>query len=275
MLLGAFGLTFTAPQQAEAQCVGLCASANLQAGVSIGGSIQIGTAPPPPAVVYVQPAPAPPPVMIVPAPQPPIVYVQPAPAPVPAPAPAPAPVPATPPTPPRPDLGVRVHLGGVMSDSIEMGGLGAAFRVRPDLGHLAVDLGLAGYGGVDEQGRDRGEFVAFGDLLFFINPRSELQVYALAGLGVSSAHVEGVDPVTDKTVARDMGHVNGSLGLGLELRISDSFAINGDLRGFVRSRVDDDPEPEFIEVDDDGRFTGRTTDTSGGGIVTVGATFYF
>ena len=60
---------------------------------------------------------------------------------------------------------------------------------------------------------------------------------------------------------------------GLELRLNEWFAINGDIRGFIRTRIDDDGRPEFVEVDADG--SQRSTNTSGGVTANLGATLYF
>jgi hypothetical protein len=54
--------------------------------------------------------------------------------------------------------------------------------------------------------------------------------------------------------------------------VSKHFALNADLRGFIRGRVDDNTHyrPEFFDP-----ATGKSTNTSGGGLITGGMTFYF
>lgn len=262
--------TLVLPSGAQAQCTGhelFCAEASFH----VGGSVHIGTRPPPPRraqVIVVQEEPPPPP--------PPVVVYQPA-----------------PPPPPQPttvyveteqrgevhydlepvQLGVGLHgqIGGMVSDTVQMGGLSGAFRIRPGDGHFGVDLGIGAYAGQDYNGWDRVEVPLTADLLLFLNPDDTLQVYGIAGVGVSFAHAEDngfADPRFEVN-ARDYAYVGGELGAGLELRLSRWFAINGDVRGFVRERVDDDPEPEFVHED------GRTTDTSGGVLLNLGATIYF
>ena len=65
--------------------------------------------------------------------------------------------------------------------------------------------------------------------------------------------------------------VNLPDGAGVEFRASRTVAFNIDVRGFIRGRTDGDAatQPEFT----DGQ--GRTTNTSGGALVTAGMTFYF
>ncbi|MCS6799077.1 MAG: porin family protein [Myxococcota bacterium] len=260
------------PAVSRAQCTGaeiFCAS------------VSIGAPPPPPRaqVVVVQPAPPPPPVVVYrPAPPPPppaVVVVEPAPQPVVtydtvyevAPEDARG-------------LGLHAHLGGMGGERVAMGGIAGAVRWRPDLGHFALDLGMAVYGGEDYQGMRRVEVPFTANLLYFFNPRSRLQLYGLVGLGASFASAESYDGVWDvggfePDEARDFAYVGMLGGVGLELRLGRHWAVNGDVRGFVRRRVDDHPEPEFVERDALGRPTGRATDTSGGVVGTLGATLYF
>ena len=67
-------------------------------------------------------------------------------------------------------------------------------------------------------------------------------------------------------------YFGGQLGIGAEGRISKRVAIGGDLIGFVRGRTDEgaSEQPEFIDPE-----TNRATNTSGGGLVRVGVTFYW
>jgi hypothetical protein len=65
-------------------------------------------------------------------------------------------------------------------------------------------------------------------------------------------------------------YFGGQAGVGVELRFSRLLALNVDLRGFVRSRTDPlaSSHPEFTNSQ------GQTTNTSGGGLLTGGLTFY-
>lgn len=261
------------PSPAAAQCYGgeaFCAE------VHVGGSIHFGPPPPPrQQVIIVHEEPPPPP--------PPVVVYQ----------PAPPPPPATVvvhETRPQPQVqyryraeplfsgvGIHAHLGGMFTDNVRMGGIAGALRLRPNMGHFAVDLGIGAYGGQDYNGMDRVEVPLTADVLLYVNPRSRLQVYGVAGIGASFAHTEDpdyYDPWVDTYyggASRDFVYVGGQLGAGLELRLGSRFAINGDIRGFVRGRVDDnDGGAEFVDPD-----TGRTTNTSGGVVGNIGATLYF
>jgi len=166
-------------------------------------------------------------------------------------------------------MGLHGQIGGMISDRVHMGGAHGAFRLRPGNGHFALDLGVGAYAGQDFNGMDRVEVPLTADFLFFVNPRHRLQVYGVAGVGLSVGHAEGFNESIGNFDERDYAHVGGQLGAGLELRLSRWFALNGDVRGFVRERVDDDPRPEFVDED------GRTTDTSGGVLLNLGATVYF
>jgi hypothetical protein len=56
------------------------------------------------------------------------------------------------------------------------------------------------------------------------------------------------------------------------VRVSRSIALGGDIVGFIRGRTDDQAStvPEFEDPN-----THRATNTSGGGLIRVGATFYW
>lgn len=170
---------------------------------------------------------------------------------------------AQPPRPPKRDRKVGLHfdVGGTLGPQVMMGGFNGALRLRPKE-HIGIDLGAGYFAGHDFQGFYRTEVPITTNLLFFVNPQHKLQVYFLLGPGVSLSKVDLSDEV------RRMTYVGGQAGLGLELRLARAFALNLDARGVLRHRVDRDPRPEFV----DGI---RSTDTSGGALITFGATFYF
>jgi opacity protein-like surface antigen len=252
---------------AEAQCRRAWACSSLQISVGVSGGVYIGpmAPPPPPQVVYVQPVPQPP--VVVYQPQPQVVYVQPQ---VQARAQAVAILPTAPAL-PEPTWGLHAELGAMGLRDTAMAGGGLALRLRPTP-WFGVDLGVGSYGGVDAQDRDRVEVPFTANALFFVNPQSQLQLYVLGGLGVSYAEVGnafGSFDSDDFFATRSFTHFGGQLGLGVEWRLSHHFALNTDLRGFVRTRTDDDGAPEFIDAD-----TGNSTNTSGGLYWTAGATLY-
>lgn len=217
-------------------------------------AVQYQPSPPPPVVVY-QP---PPPVMVVrPEAPPPYVYR-----------------PQAPPWWRRNEWGLNMHLEGAMigrgtNGNASMGGLGFGLRYKP-IPYFGIEGDFDFVGGRDYNDFQRNESAFTLNGLFFLNPRSRAQVYLLAGFGWSGAHV-----TDDRTTYYDRefsySYFGGQAGIGLELRLGKHFALNGDLRGFIRGRTDDQAQyyPEFTDAN------GRTTNTSGGGLLTVGMTFYF
>jgi hypothetical protein len=172
-------------------------------------------------------------------------------------------IPATPPPPPKRDRTVGLHfdVGGTFGPQVVMGGFSGALRFRPKE-HVGIDLGSGYLAGNDYQGFYRTEIPLTANVLFFVNPKNKLQVYFLLGPGVSFGRVDTFNEI------RRMTYVGGQAGVGLELRLAPAFALNVDVRGVLRHRIDSDPRPEFI----DGT---RSTNTSGGAVLTFGGTFYF
>jgi len=190
------------------------------------------------------------------------------------------------PAPPRrrffKEWGLNLHLGGGLFDNERhepdkdagMGGLGLGLRYRPRP-HLAFDASLEFIGGIDFNGYERDERALLLNALVFFNPWSKFQIYGLGGIGFSRADVQiapregeaGFEPFTQQ-----YSYFGGQLGIGAEGRISRRVAIGGDLSGFIRGRTDEDAEeqPEFVDPE-----THRATNTSGGGLVRLGVTFYW
>ena len=217
-----------------------------------------GVYPPPPAVVY-QP---PPPTMVVrPEAPPPYVYGRPPYLPI-----------------RQSEWGLNLHLEGVgigrgTNGNAGMGGGGVGLRFKPTP-RFGIETDLDFVGGTDYQGLSRGETGLTFNGLFFVNPRSRAQVYFLAGFGWAGAHVtcdSGSASCPGGGIDQHYGYFGGQLGGGLELRLARAIALNADLRGFIRSRTDDlaRAQPEFTDA------YGRTTNTSGGALLTGGMTLYF
>jgi len=165
--------------------------------------------------------------------------------------------------PPKRDRKVGLHfdVGGTFGPQIVMGGFSGALRFRPKE-HIGIDLGSGYFAGNDYQGFYRTEIPLTANMLFFVNPQHKLQVYFLLGPGLSFGRVDTFNEV------RRMTHVGGQAGIGIEFRLAPAFALNVDVRGVLRHRIDSDPRPEFF----DGT---RGTNTSGGALLTFGGTFYF
>jgi hypothetical protein len=223
-----------------------------------GTTVIVNTAPP--AKEEAKPAPPPPP--------PPRV--------VPPPPPRYEPVPPPPPPrKPRSEWGFNLRLEGVAmggkdsrgrSQDAGMGGIGFSLRARP-VPFFAVDFGLDFLGGKDYQGFRRSEVPFTVNALFFVNPKSKAQFYFLGGVGWSGATVE-----IDATRTDHYSYFGAQGGIGLEYRASRSIAFNVDLLGFIRGRTDEQSkyQPEFVDPS-----TGRTTNTSGGGLLRGGMTIYW
>jgi hypothetical protein len=214
----------------------------------------------------------------------------------PPPAPAPEPPPAAPAPPPRahslpkqklygyepppatrrrfvPEWGLNGHFQGATlgdksqaASNAKMGGLGFAIRTRP-WGHFAVDFGIDFINGIDYQGNRRQEIPLSLNALWFLNPRSKAQFYFIGGINWSNARVDL--PAGNRA---DYTYFGAQGGAGLEIRFSRRIAMNFDFLGFIRGRTDDGArqQPEFIDPT-----TGRSTNTSGGGLMRLGLTAYW
>lgn len=270
VLLGAALVAWPRPAAADCDDPDSVFCAEISVGAQAHGRVVVrNPRPNPPRVVVVEPAPPPPP----PPPAPRVVVVEPQPPP-----PPPREVVVVqhttrvvPAPPVRPDhypvgrMGFRAFFGGSVTPDAPMGGFGGALRFRP-VPHIGLDLGLAGWGGEDTQGRLRAELPVTLDMLVYFNPRSRFQVYGLVGTGVTFARVEELD-----LLERDFVHLGGTAGLGMEWFVARRFSLNLDFRAFLRHRVGgSDEQPEFVDLDD-----GQTTDTSAGAVITAGMAWYW
>ena len=185
------------------------------------------------------------------------------------------------PPPPKPRYrqrwGANLRLQGVMMGGSDdgkhpdagMGGFGFSLRYRP-VPAFAFDAGLDFLGGTDYQGRTRRETAFLMSGMVFFNPKDRFQFYTLGGIGFSGATVEQND--SDNFFEDHYSYFGMHLGIGAEYRIGKRVAIGADLVGFIRGRTDEDAVDDYEFVDAD---TGRTTNTSGGGLFRAGVTFYW
>ncbi len=186
------------------------------------------------------------------------------------------------------EMGINLRLEGVLMgssddrtrahDSGMMGG-GISFRYRP-IPHFAFDAGVDILGGRDWYGFRRNETALLLSAMVFFNPYSPVQFYLLGGVGVSGAEVNwrGTQSNPDGTTQpiaqrREYSYFGAHFGPGLEFRASRRVALNVDLLGFIRGRTDRraNTEPEFVDPGN----PQRTTNTSGGGLLRGGITFYW
>lgn len=192
--------------------------------------------------------------------------------------------PPVPPAPPRRhryrEWGVNLHgLVGLMgndsnmSPDADMNGFGGALRFRP-IPWVAIEGAVELAWGTDYNGFQRFEQALMVNGLFFANPRSAVQLYGLAGFSGAAAFLDSGTTESGQPVLRDetYTYIGAQLGVGVEGRITRHFALGADIIGFLRGRRDRgaSENPEFVDPQ-----TGRTTNTSGGGLLRLGATFYW
>jgi hypothetical protein len=171
-------------------------------------------------------------------------------------------------------IGLHGSVGGAFGGGIRIGGFAAALRLRPSP-HFAFDIGAGAYGGQDYYGRDRLEIPINVDVLAFVNPRSRAQFYFAVGAGTSLAFLRDAGATGDSwgdpsswtdDYHRAYTYLGGQLGGGLEFRIGRRLALNVDARVFLRRSVGGS-SPEFVDG-------ARQTNTSAGGLASVGMTLY-
>ena len=257
-----------------------CADTQEKSAAPAGQPVQAAPAPAG-AAGQLQPLPAekaperaPPQVTYAPSPQPPVVIYQPPPPVIIREAPPPYYYTPRQAPPRRREWGLNLHLEGAMlgnksSSDSSMGGAGFGLRYKP-VPAFGLEADLDFVGGRDYNGYRRGETAFTLNGIIFVNPKSKTQLYFLAGFGWAGANVSN-DNSGSYYASTTYKYFGGQVGAGLEFRLARHFAMNVDLRGFIRGRVDDNAQyqPEFRSAD------GRTTNTSGGGLLTVGMTFYF
>ena len=269
-LLG-LGLGFVGlpASSAEAQCPNgaiVCANVQVSGSVTVGATRTRQVPPPPPRgrVLVVQSAPVAPPrqQVVVVQQQPPVIQEE-----VIVIEQAPARLRLSPVG--NQKFGLSGRIGGILAENVRMGGFAAGIRFRPSR-IFGVELNVGAYGGTDYNGNDRVEVPVAFDFMFHLPRASRFQVYLLAGPQVSWASVDRFAPGGFGFDTVDYVYFGGHAGVGGEWRLSDHFALSADIRGFIRSRVDDDGAPEFVNF-----ATGETSNTSAGGILNVGAHLYF
>jgi hypothetical protein len=240
-------------------------------------------APPPPVVIYQPPLSAQPPQVIIITPgygygyggYP---YARPRPPQIAAPPPLP------PPAAPRwqSEFGVNLRLEGVAlgkpagaAFNSGLGGVGMSLRYRPAPG-FAFDLGVDALAGTDFNGFQRTETPFSLSGILFLNPRSRAQFYLQGGANLSHAQVRSdlpsplLAPVEGGLYGATYNYFGGQGGGGFEFRMSRRVALDLDAIGFVRERIGDIQQPEFID-----KTTGRTTNVSDGALFRGGLTFWW
>jgi len=249
----------------------------------VGGQIVVGVPQPPQVQVQPPPPPGQPPTVIIvtpgmrPMPPPPRYYPMPPPRYI----PMPPPMYRRPPQQPQlaSRFGLNLRVGGAFfsdenaAPDAAMFGVGGSIKYRP-IPWAGVEAGLDVFGGKDYNGFDRMEVPFSLNGLIYFNPMSRFQVYAFGGANASHAWVSTnkVTPLLafdGKQYSGEYDYFGGQLGLGVELRLGQHFGINLDAMGFIRTRTDDGPRPEFVSP------SGQQTNTSGGFLTRAGINFWF
>jgi hypothetical protein len=191
-------------------------------------------------------------------------------------------------------FGIAGHVGGAFlpsqsgtSSSAGMWGAGGALRWRSHP-WLATELSFDVYAGRDYNGDSRAEVPFTLNELFYLNPQNRFQFYGLVGLGLSWAQVTHDGGTSGSTVSTfaspggsrgsatdNYGYIGGQLGFGAEWQITPHFSLYSDIRGFLRTRIDQNTNsaPEFTRVTSSGQT--QTSNTSVGSTFQLGALLYF
>jgi len=179
------------------------------------------------------------------------------------------------------EWGFNLHLEAALmgnkperASNAEMAGLGFGFRYRL-IPALAFEAGVDLLTGTDFQGYSRSEAALLFNTLVFFNPHDVVQIYGLGGLGFSGANVTVAPRSAETSFKRhdeNYSYFGGQVGFGVEVRVTRHIAIASDLIGFIRGRTDErsDDTPEFVDAN-----THRATNTSGGGLLRGGITYYW
>ena len=155
-------------------------------------------------------------------------------------------------------------------DDSGMGGVGMSLRYRPNPVY-ALDIGLDVIGGTDWSGKQRSEVPFSVSGLAYLSQTGTVHPYLVGGFAWSRADVSpGPTALLGGTGGTQTYRYFGAhVGGGLEFRLTRSFAIDLDMILFLRGRTDKTPGPEFVDE------LGRTTNTSGGGLLRAGTTFWW
>ena len=183
-----------------------------------------------------------------------------------------APPPQAPPPGRRSEWGLNLHLEGATighgsggDASMGGGGLGLRFKPTRRFG-IETDVDFVGGQGLPGRQPQRdGGHLQRSPLSQPAVPRADLPACGLRLVG-GARHRARRDRSTTTTATSAARPASGSSS-----GLAAVFAINADFRGFVRGRTDQlaQSQPEFRSAD------GRTTNTSGGALITGALTFYF
>ncbi len=158
-----------------------------------------------------------------------------------------------------PRVGVPVFDSGASSDAAMLAA-GLGLRYAPQR-KVEFEMALDGAAGTDYVGADRQELWASGSVVLRAGPRGVVP-YVLLGPALSFAHSD-LDGVS-----RNFAYLGVHLGIGLAIELSARTSLTIDWLAFARGRIDGRNPPEYVDLR-----TGRHTNTSGGGLLRLGASF--
>ncbi|MBM4357336.1 MAG: hypothetical protein FJ096_04425 [Deltaproteobacteria bacterium] len=148
-------------------------------------------------------------------------------------------------------------IGGLMGsprvgvENFGVGGIGMSLRHRPLL-PVALDLGVDLIGGVDPNGWSRREIPISASTVFYLNPRSIVQVYVLGGVNLNFTEVQSrfIEPNFAGGSYDDYTYLGLQGGGGLEFRMSRALGFHFDGLATIRTRIDSDGHGRFPEYYD-------------------------
>jgi hypothetical protein len=153
----------------------------------------------------------------------------------------------------KPELGVAIDLmhSTYGLDSLSGGMYGVRTSMHARLGRrIALGVGLEEGFGTDASGYRRYDLAwKLPDLYVYITPGSKMQLYSVLGLDMRVSHFES-SPEKKLSDGLPWGHfyMGGTMGLGVESRMSKTSALRVELRGYVRGRVDGKESRDRIQA---------------------------
>jgi hypothetical protein len=148
-------------------------------------------------------------------------------------------------------------------ESTYLTGVGLSFRVRP-VRWFGVEPAIDLFTGYDQYDAIRSETQISTDLLFYLNPRDAVQVFALTGGSITLARHSAHWAYERST------HLGAHLGAGLEFRVTQLLSFNVNAVAFTRTLSGAERRPE---EDDDS--ASAVQPSSAGVMLRGGTSVYF
>lgn len=176
--------------------------------------------------------------------------------------------------------GGLAYFGGRYADQPGLVGMANAVGRIRGAGHFGGEFAIGLAYGRDWNGDNRLEIPLWMSALVYFNPQHRAQFYGVVGAHGSIASVDynQMNIAAGSHGGRSSGeymYLGGHAGLGVEYQITQRFVLFADVRGFLRTRIDEEvrSNPEFAETQADG--STRTTNLSMGVVSQLGAIFYY